>query len=255
MIDDTPRPAANQGEEIAWQESDSAMFLEFGQVFTPARHEIERVLIDLVPAQQDEPFLCVEIGVGQGWLSKAVLDHFRAAKVIALDGSQTMLRHAGAVLAPFADRVELREFRLEARDWHAALEHDVRCFVSSLVIHHLDGPAKRELYADLYRHLAPGGALLIMDLVAPTSEIERRYIAQAWNEEIRRQSLELLGDLRAYDVFTQNRWNIYEYPDPTDIPSSIPDHLRWLEEAGFMGASVFWARTGHAVYGGYKPSG
>ena len=86
------------------------------------------------------------------------------------------------MLAPFADRVELREFRLEARDWRAALGHDVRCFLSSLVIHHLDGPAKRALYADLYRHLAPGGALLIMDLVAPTSELERRYIAQAWND-------------------------------------------------------------------------
>jgi hypothetical protein len=46
--------------------------------------------------------------------------------------------------------------------------------------------------------------------------------------------------------------NLYDYPDPRDIPSTVPEHLQWLAEAGFGGVNVFWERAGHAIYGGYK---
>jgi SAM-dependent methyltransferase len=250
--DTNPDPPENQDLNGAWQESDSATFLDFGRIFTPARHEIERVFLDLVPARKDESFLFVDIGTGQGWLSERILRHFEAARGIGLDGSHAMLEQAGALLAPFSERVELRHFRLEDPAWPIGLGDDVRCFVSSLVIHHLDDHQKRELYARLYQRLEPGGALLIADVVAPTSEWERRHIARAWDDEVKRQSLDLAGDLRAYEFFVQNHWNIYDYPDPMDKPSRLPDQLRWMEEAGFTGVDVFWAKAGHAVFGGYK---
>ena len=242
----------NTTTPTAWQESDSELFLSYGRVFTPARDAIAQVLLDLLPARQDEPFVFVDIGAGQGWLSEAVLQRFPMARAIVLDGSPTMLERAGALLAPFAGRVELRQFRLEEGAWRGALGNDVRCFLSSLAIHHLDGPQKRALFADLFRHLAPGGALLIADVIAPASELERQHIARAWDAAVRRQALELTGDLRAYEVFVADRWNIYDHPDPVDKPSTIFEQLHWLEEAGFTGVSVFWAQAGHAVFGGYK---
>jgi SAM-dependent methyltransferase len=256
MMNDQTRSPATPGQSAGgWQESDSAAFLDLGRILTPGRDEIARVLRDLVPARSDEPFVFVDIGTGQGWLSQQLLGHFAAAQAIALDGSPTMLRHAAELLAPFAGRFELRPFRLEEPAWLDALGSDIRCFLSSLVIHHLDGPAKQKLFAAIYRHLAPGGALLIADIVAPTSEQGRHYLAHAWDEEVRRQSLEFAGDLRAYGFFIEQRWNIYNYPDPTDIPSSVPEQLGWLAEAGFSGIDVFWLRAGHAVFGGYKPTG
>ena len=246
--------AANQPPVDTWQESDSEAFLDYGQIITPARDEIAQAFLDLMPAQPDESFLFVEIGTGQGWLSAQLLEHFRAAKAIGLDGSRTMLQQAATLLAPFADRVELRYFRLEDRGWLTELPNNPRGFVSSLVIHHLDGPEKRELFEALYRRLEPGGALLIADVIAPTSEWERRYLARAWEAVVKRQSLQMLGDLRAYEFFVQHRWNMYDYPDPVDKPSSLPEQLRWLEEAGFTGVDVFWTQAGHAVFGGYKPS-
>jgi tRNA (cmo5U34)-methyltransferase len=243
-------------DDNTWQESASELFIDMGRVFTPARHEIARAMLDLMPARLDEPFLAVDIGTGQGWLSAAVLEHFAAARVIALDGSPTMLRHAGELLAPFSGRFSLRQFRLEDPRWLAELESGVRCFMSSLVIHHLDGDEKLALFGDIYRHLEPGGALLIADVVAPTSEPGRRHMARAWDDDVQRQSLEYTGDLRAYDSFLEQHWNMYAYPDdPPDLidkPSTLPDQIRWLEEAGFAGVDVFWARAGHALFGGYK---
>lgn len=239
---------------IPWSEADSRHFIERGQIHIPARDEIGETILELIPAEREEPFLAVELGVGAGWLCEAILRRFPAARVIGLDGSPAMLRETAQRLAPFAGRFELRQFRLEDEEWRAALGADVRCFVSSLVIHHLDGEGKRALYRELYAHLENGGAALIADLMAPRGERERRFMARGWDAEVRRQSLAFTGSLDAYEEFARDDSNWYEYPDPMDMPSTVPEHLAWLADAGFVETDVFWARAGHAVYGGYKHS-
>ena len=245
---------SSDSAEMPWSEADSHHFIEHGRVHTPARDEIRETILDLIPVEHDEPFLAVELGVGGGWLSEAILERFPAARVLGLDGSPTMLRETESRLRRFAGRFEVRLFRLEDRSWLAGIGRDVRLFVSSLVVHHLDADGKRALYRDMHDHLAGGGAALIADLVAPCSERERRCMARWWDTEVERQSLVLTGSLDAYRQFVDERSNWYAYPDPMDMPSTVPEHLAWLAEAGFAGADVFWLRAGHAIYGGYKPS-
>jgi SAM-dependent methyltransferase len=239
--------------DIPWQEADSAAFIEVGKVFTPRRDEIEAALVSLIPATADEAFTAVELGTGAGWLSAAVLRRFEKARVIGLDGSPTMLRQTAQALTPYGDRVELRLFRLEDDGWLDALPL-ARAFLSGLVIHHLDGAGKQKLFAKLFERLEPGGALLIADLVAPTSEAGQAYMARTWDEETRQQSVALTGDEHAYEQFVATEWNLFDHPDPVDIPSPLPDQLRWLSEIGYVGVDAWWVRAGHAVYGGYKPS-
>ena len=238
-----------------WQESDSARFIDLGRVYTPRRDELRDAFLDLVPAAIDEAFAGVDVGMGQGWLTEAILSRFPRAWMIGLDGSPAMRRAAADLLAPFGDRVELRPFRLEERAWVDALPDRLRCVVSSLVIHHLDGPAKAALFQALFSKLAPGGALLIADLVQPASAWGRRHMARAWNEEVERQSLTLLGDRSGYEQFIADRWNFYEdaEPDEVDKPSTLVEQLHWLAGAGYSGVDAFWVRAGHALFGGYRP--
>jgi SAM-dependent methyltransferase len=252
--DELPGTPGDQ-EQVGWQEANSLDFLALGEVLTPAREEIERAIVALVPAESDEAFLGVELGVGDGWLSEAILRAYPAARVVALDGSPAMLERAGARLATFGDRAQVAPFRLEDPVWLERLEGSPRCFYSSLVIHHLDGAGKRELFARLYRRLEPGGALLIADVVEPASEPARRYLARAWSEEVRRRSLALRGDLSAYEFFERERWNLYDHPDPIDKPSTVREQLEWLAAAGFTGVDLVWAKAGHCVFGGYKRVG
>ncbi|MFN8498570.1 MAG: class I SAM-dependent methyltransferase [Anaerolineae bacterium] len=238
---------------IPWQETDSAAFIERGAVFTPARDEIEAALLALIPAHNDEAFTVVEIGVGAGWLSEAILRAYPNAAVVGRDGSPRMRQAAAARLAPYGARADVRPFRLEDDAWLADLR-DIRAFVSCLVIHHLDDGGKRALFAALHERLAPGGALLVADLVAPTSEPARRYAARSWDAAVRRQSLDLTGDTAAYDEFVATQWNLFDTPDPVDMPSPLADQLHWLADIGYVGADAFWVRAGHAVYGGYRAS-
>jgi tRNA (cmo5U34)-methyltransferase len=234
-------------------ESDWKLFANLGEVFTPGREEILRVLLDHVPAERHESFLVVDVGCGQGWLSEAVLREFPNSRVLALDGSPEMLRAAGKLLDPYGDRVKLRPFRLEERGRISRIGEPVRCFASSLVIHHLDGAGKRELFRHLWERLEPGGALLYADLVEAKSEPGRKHMSRAWAEEARQRSIELTGDEGAYRVFVEREWNLYEHPDPAfDKPSGAVEQLRWLEEAGFEGVDLPWARAGHAVFCAYK---
>jgi tRNA (cmo5U34)-methyltransferase len=110
------------------------------------------------------------------------------------------------------------------------------------------------LFRDLFAALAPGGALAVADLVQPRSVSAHRYAAAAWDEAVRRRSLELAGDLRPLEVFRAERWNYYAdpQPDPCDQPSPLADQLRWLEDAGFTSVDVVWMKAGHAVFGGIK---
>jgi tRNA (cmo5U34)-methyltransferase len=237
----------------AWGENDSKIFVEFGQAMVPGREEIERTFLDLIPAEPDEAFLAVEIGTGAGWLSAAVLREYPKARILGLDGSPQMLKKAAQVLARFGDRAELRQFNLEERSWTDGLSPGARVFLSSLVLHHLDGAGKRGLFARLFDRLEPGGALLFADVMEPRTERARRHFAAAWEEEIRRRSVEIHGDSRAHEFFVRERWNIYDHPDPTDKPSTLPEQLGWMEEAGFDGVDAYWARAGHALLGGYRP--
>ena len=244
----------SSGSPEVWGEDESKVYVEFGRAMVPGREEIERVFLDLIPAELDEPFVGVEIGTGAGWLSAAVLREFSKARILGLDGSPEMLKTAAELLAPYGDRAELRRFRLEEPSWTDGLP-PARVFVSSLVLHHLAGAGKRDLFRRLLDRLEPGGALLFADLMEPRTELARGTFAAAWEEEIRRRSEEIHGDGRAHEFFVRERWNIYNHPDPSDKPSTLPEQLRWMEEAGFEGVDVFWARAGHALLGGYRPVG
>ncbi|HET8522065.1 MAG TPA: methyltransferase domain-containing protein [Thermomicrobiales bacterium] len=241
-------------QQSTWKESDSSHFIDLGRVYTPRRDDLAQMFLDLIPAETNDQFTGVEIGTGAGWLCEAILRRYPRATMIGLDGSETMLHATRDVLAPFGSRFDLKQFRLEDPTWRTDLPEGLRCIVSSLVIHHLEGPDKARLFRDLFAKLAPGGALLIADVVEPVNGWGQRALARAWDRIVERQSRELIGDDSAYRQFLADHWNIYRYRDPDDIdhPSPLIDQLHWLSEAGFTGVDAWWADAGHVLFGGYK---
>ena len=237
-----------------WTEADSATFLDIADVAVPGRREQMDVLLSLIPAAEDDAFLTADLACGEGLFSERVLERFPRSRVVAFDGSDTMLAQATARLARFGERAEVRPFALENPDWLAAITSPLRCAVSSLCFHHLDAAAKRRLFCDLAARLEPGGALLIADVVAPASDLVRRSWAATWDEIARRQSIELTGTTDAYHTFVEDGWNSHALtePEPGEMPSRLYDQLKWLEEAGFSTVDCLWMRAGFAVYGGYR---
>lgn len=238
-----------------WTEDASAKFIDLANIYVPARHEQIRTLVELIPAEADDEFAVAELGAGGGALARAMLDAYPRCHYLALDGSAVMRAELERTLAPFGERAQVRDFELIAPDWRAALPSPLRCVVSSLVVHHLDGDAKRALFADVAARLQPGGALLLADVVVPGAPPANAVFARQWDTAARAQSLATAGDLSAYERFQADRWNMYAYPDPddeSDHPSTLFEQLLWLREAGFAQVDCFWMHAGHAIFGGYR---
>jgi tRNA (cmo5U34)-methyltransferase len=135
-----------------------------------------------------------------------VLARHPRATLVGVDASDLMLEGARAALP--AGRVDLRLGRLE--DPLPDGPFDV--VVSALAIHHLDGPAKADLFARVAALLAPGGRFVLADVVVPEDPS---------------------------DVVTP-------LDEGFDLPSGVDEQLGWLAAAGLK-AQVAWAHRDLAV--------
>ena len=234
----------------AWDEGASQTFVDQGRYFVPEREEQIAIIAALVPPT-DEPFHIYELACGEGLLADALLERFPSVTVHGLDGSSLMLQRAQARLLRFGERFVPMPFRLEADEWRRPTL-SLGAVVSSLAIHHLDGPGKQALFRDVFRMLAPDGVLVIADLVEPARAEGNAVAAEGWDEAVRARALHLDGSLAAFERFQQLGWNLYRHPDPMDQPSRLFDQLRWMEAAGFRDVDVHWMKAGHAIWSGRK---
>lgn len=241
-----------------WNEDNSTRFLELGELFVPGRAEQLATLVNLLPALPDESFTVVELGAGAGHLTLEVLEKFPRCHYLAFDGSKTMREYLARKLASFRDRLEISSFELTEQAWRQTLPSPLRCVLSSLCVHHLTGPQKRQLFVDMAQRLETGGAILLADLVEPATQRVADLFARQYDEMVYEQSMAQRGNLSGYEQFCEMKWNyfIHDYgsanPDPIDHPSPLSEQLCWLSEAGFSSVDCFWMRAGHAIYGGYK---
>jgi tRNA (cmo5U34)-methyltransferase len=234
-----------------WTEADSSVYRDLAAVAVPDRAEQMATLLTLLPFGPDEAGRVIELGCGEGRLTRAILEAFPKATALALDGSQDMQVRTIEQLRPFGTRAEVGAFALDQADWWPLME-GADTVVSSLTVHHLNGAGKQRLFRAVAGRLSPRGALSIADIVEPKRAEALELSAAGWDRAAERQSQTAPGSRRAFDQFLSTRWNVFRHPDPVDMPSPVFEQLLWLREAGFLSVDCFWLRAGHAVYGGYR---
>jgi tRNA (cmo5U34)-methyltransferase len=246
--------AGQEPEDVArWDEGDSEVFRRLGAIFVPGREQQSRVLTDLIPGSA-EPFEVVELGCGEGLLAEAVLARWSSARVTGLDGSAAMIaaaerrheRHGARFRTLHGDLAAVREL------WRG---DPPRAIVSSLALHHLRDEEKQELFAWASATLAPGGRILVADLVWPIERAARDLAASQWDEAVD-AAAGRAGDDGAARVFREDGWNMYALPepDPEDHPAPLHRQLDWMRAAGLTAVDVYWMFAGHAIFGGTAPS-
>ena len=185
------------------------------------RTEGEAALLEEVPVDAHR---VLDLGTGDGRLLSLLLLKCPQAHGLAVDFSPTMLEAARARFAS-EPRAEVREHDLSRPlpDWG---QFDVvgSCFV----IHHLEHARKREVYAEVFHRLEPGGVFLNFEHVAsPTPWLhERFYTALGLTLADEDESNQLL------DIETQ---------------------LRWLRELGYEHADCLWKWRELALLAGRRP--
>ncbi|MFZ1399465.1 MAG: class I SAM-dependent methyltransferase [Candidatus Promineifilaceae bacterium] len=238
-----------------WQESDSHDFIDYGRYFVPQREYQLQTIADLIAEPVGEAHI-LELSCGEGLLAQTLLRRFPSVIVHGYDISPAMLELAERRLAHFGQRFVTRQFDLNKTEWRTG-QPTFQAIVSSLTVHHLDGPDKLRLFLDVYHMLRPGGTLVMADLVAPTRGLGTAVAAKAWDEAVRQRSQQLNGNNDALTHFERLKWNLYRYPEDPEVaidkPSSLLDQLKWVEQAGFTAVDVHWMLEGHVIYSAVRP--
>jgi tRNA (cmo5U34)-methyltransferase len=235
-----------------WDEDTSSRYIDYARYFVPAREQQMKIIVDLLQGIANHGHV-LELCCGEGLLAEQILKAYPGAHYRGLDGSPHMLEQAGERLTPYVSRMKLEAFELADQGWRK-LKSPVQAVVSSLAIHHLDGPAKQLLFKDVYAMLELSGAFIVADMVEPASRAGCIVAADAWDEVVRQRSIKRGGDNAALEFFLNEHWNTYRYPDPDDIdhPSPLFDQMKWMELAGFVDIDVHFFLAGHALFSGWK---
>lgn len=138
---------------------DAASYLALVREEIPAYDELQAVLADATAAVAARRIL--DLGSGTGVTARAVLDRHPGAELVGIDGSDTMLASARALVPEATFLVQDLADPLPAGPFDLV--------VSAFAVHHLDGPGKADLFA---RVAAVGSTLALLDVVVPSRPVE-----------------------------------------------------------------------------------
>jgi len=191
-----------------WTSTDHALgYLERADSI-PHRVEGESTLLEFIPSTVKR---ILDLGTGDGRLLALVKSGHPDATAVAVDFSPAML---DAVRKRFASD---RAVAVVAHN----LEDPLPAFgsfdavVSSFAIHHLTHERKRELYAEIYARLNPGGVFCNLEHVASVTP------------ELHEEFLHRIG----YTVETE---------DASNKLLDVETQLKWLREIGFSDVDCHW---------------
>ena len=184
----------------------------------PHRTEGETVLLELLPERVER---VLDLGCGDGRLFALVRGARPEAGGVAVDFSPPMLERARDRFAGDPE-IEVREHDL-AQPLPDLGRFDL--VVSSLAIHHLEDARKRELYAEVFGMLGPGGRFSNLEHVSsPTPALHREFLDIARVPE-----------------------------DPSNRLLDVETQLGWLRELGYADVDCLWKWRELALISGVRP--
>ncbi len=186
----------------------------------------------------------LDLGAGAGAVSELVLATQPESAGVLVDFSEPMLERVAATLADYDGRWEVVRGDLSQSSWQDALPAgDYDAVVSGLAIHHLSAARKRELFAEAFALLAPGGVFANMDYVAIDGPL-RGLFDEQMAANASHEAAEHAGE--AQDV---------DFDGDEDQPDTVAEQLSWLRDAGFEQTEVHFKWAEAAVFGGIRPKG
>jgi SAM-dependent methyltransferase len=247
-----PRTWPASGDWAGWAATWEARM----QAFFPRRQEclaaITDVLSELLPSGR---WRLLDVGAGTGSLSRALLDRFPEASVVALDLDPVLMQIGQGAPGDGGGRLVWRQIDLRAPDWPDQLGPDggppFDAAISLATLHHFSPRETASIYRSLVSLIRPGGLILNAEGLAagsPTSQLARAFDAAR-----RRGSppadgwWEAIGADPAFAEAVAERERLRDRMRGAGQHSSAEAHCRALRRAGCSEATVAWRHLDEAL--------
>ncbi|MNZ85623.1 ubiquinone/menaquinone biosynthesis methyltransferase [compost metagenome] len=180
----------------------------------------------------------LDLGAGTGLFSAFIRHKYPEASLTLIDLSKEMLKQAQI---RFKDDYNVQYLAADYTTYPYTEKYDA--VISSLSIHHLPHPVKRELFHTVYGLLKGGGVFVNADQAAGSTPAIDQHYMEVWEHTVRQSGLAE----EALQASIERR--------KMDINAPVQDQLGWLNEAGFTDADCIYKHYGFAVFAAWKNEG
>lgn len=200
----------------------------------------------------EAPLTWLDLGCGDGPLSRKLLQEFPDSRGILLDFSEPMLQAAQAKIEAMgmSDRVALVSGDLLQSKWQESISEtrSIDVIVSSFAIHHLTDERKQELYREIYDVLSPGGVFLNLEHIAsPDTKVEGlfdgAFVDSMYDHFQGTKTYEECQRAVAYDLSVD---------DEANLLAPVETQCDWLRKIGFQHVDCYFKFLIIALFGGVK---
>lgn len=201
----------------------------------PCFDDFYQVAVSLAHVPRVSPYI-LDLGAGTGLLSKFILEKYPEAKLTLIDLSEGMLELAKN---RFKDNPNV-EYILG--DYFQYEPKEPFCIViSSLSIHHLEDPEKKDMYRRIFSMLKKGGIFVNADQVLGSSPFMQSLYTSTWKQKVESTDLSPQELASAYDRMKLDRM------------APLQDQLQWLREIGFVDVDSVYQYYNFVVMHARKP--
>ncbi len=195
----------------------------------------------------------LDLGCGDGILGAAVLGEYPSSRGVLADFSAPMLQQAREQLKQYTDQLVFEDLDYGDRAWVKRMQAyaPFDAVVSGYSIHHQPDARKREIYAEIFSLLKPGGWFVNLEHVAPAAQL----VDDLFNNF-------LIDGYYAIDQRTggsRTREEVADFylnrPD-RDANLLLPVEVQcgWLREIGYEEVDCYFRIYELAIFAGRKPN-
>jgi tRNA (cmo5U34)-methyltransferase len=244
----------NQRTINTWLSSDSKELIEYymnaADVIVVERKRCIKLLLDIFSYQfrGRSNLQVLDIGCGDGLITKSFHDKYPDHHYFLMDGSADMIERAKAKLHEVKNTTFIHQSFEEFIDTEGA--NTTYDFIfSSNAIHHLDAIGKAKLYFKIYLTLNADGLFINYDVVQPATERSEQWQFNMWREWINEA---LIKKGRSEDVGKHEGLPDLYKSKQDNHPGPLIDQLQILEKIGFRDVDCFFKYGIFALFGGIK---
>ncbi|MFT3891211.1 MAG: class I SAM-dependent methyltransferase [Anaerolineales bacterium] len=235
-----------------WKQSAVVNRYLSSRVAIPMVPEQIGIMMSILKSRQQPVRNFIDLGCGDGILGATILNEYPSARGVLADFSEPMLAQAREQLKGFASQLAFENLDYGDPAWVSRMQAygPFDAIVSSYSIHHQPDVRKREIYAEIYSLLEPGGWFINIEHVASeaqlTIDLFNKHIIDHWYEQEK-----IKGGTRTYEEIAKTFMN---RPDKdANILLSVDKQCNWLRELGYEQVDCYFRIYELAVFGGRKP--
>lgn len=226
-------------------------FLSYRAAIPLAQEQIG-VMMSILKTSEAPIESFLDLGCGDGILGAAILGGYPTARGVLADFSMPMLEQAREQLKEYADQLVFENLDYGNPAWVSRMQpySPFHAVVSGYSIHHQPDDRKRQIYAEIFSLLSPGGWFVNIEHVSSAAQLnidlfENHYIAARY--AIEKQQ----GGPRSFEQLAD------EYKNRPDKAANIlaPVDLQcdWLRDIGYEEVDCYFRIFELAVFAGRKP--